>query len=73
MSVGDTNSHSSSKREIISDIAKKFDVLGWLAPSTIIMKDLFQHLWELKLSWDEEIPPELQKQHQQWKTQLPLL
>ena len=70
---GDTNSHCSTKREIISSIEKTFDVLGWMAPAIVIMKVLFQHLWELKLNWDEEIPPELQRKHQQLKSQLPLL
>ena len=70
---GDTNSHCSTKREIISSIAKTFDVLGWMAPAIVIMKVLFQHLWELKLNWDKEIPPELQRKHQQLKSQLPLL
>ena len=33
-----------TKRNVVSDIAKTFDVLGWFAPSTILMKILFQHL-----------------------------
>ena len=44
------------KRNVVSDIAKTFDMLGWLAPSTILIKILFQHLWEIKVEWDEEIP-----------------
>ena len=44
------------KRNVVSDIAKTFDMLGWLAPSMILMKILFQHLWEIKVEWDEEIP-----------------
>ncbi len=73
VSVGIINSHSSTKREGISDIARTFDILGWMAPAIVVMKILFQHLWELKLGWDEEIPSNLQEHHQQWKTQLPLL
>ncbi len=73
VSVGIINSHSSTKREVISDIARTFDILGWMAPAIVVMKILFQRLWELKLGWDEEIPSDLQEHHQQWKAQLPLL
>ena len=59
VSIGSTSEVVPTKRGIISNIARMFDVLGWLAPSTITMKSLFQRLWELKLSWDEEIPPDL--------------
>ena len=62
-----------TKRSVISDIAKTFDVLGWFAPATILMKILFQHLWEIKLEWDEEVPRNIQKMHHEWKQQLPLL
>ncbi len=58
---------------LASDIARTFDVLGWMAPALIPMKVLFQKLWELKLGWDEEVPAELSEQHQLWKNQLPLL
>ena len=48
----------------ISDIARTFDILGWISPAIVSMKILFQRLWELKLGWDDEIPEELQQQHQ---------
>ena len=48
--------YASTKWGVISDVARKFDVLGWLAPTIIQMKVLYQKLWELKLGWDEEIP-----------------
>ena len=34
------------------------------------MKIVFQHCGSFVLSWDKEIPPELQLQHKQWKEQL---
>ena len=73
VSVGSTSEVVPTKRGIISNIARTFDVLGWLAPSTITMTILFQRLWELKLSWDEEIPSDLQAQHRLWKEQLSLV
>ena len=38
-----------TKRSLVSDIAKTFDVLGWFAPAIIKAKMLFQQLWELKV------------------------
>ena len=35
-----------TKRIVVSDVAKIFDVLGWFSPVTIKMKILLQRLWE---------------------------
>ncbi len=70
MSIGDPAQQSTTKRSIVSDIARTFDVLGWLAPATVKMKMLFQRLWELKLDWDQEVPPEVQECHHIWRSQL---
>ena len=37
------------------------------------MKVLYQHLWELKVGWDEENPQDHVDQHREWREQLPLL
>ena len=65
----------STKRGIISDTAKSFDVLGWLAPFIIRMKILFQDLWKLKdkVGWDDPLERHLAERHQEWREQLPLL
>ena len=57
----------------VSDVAKKFDVLGWISPAILCMKILYQKLWVLKVGWDEKIPPDLVTQHSEWREQLPLL
>ena len=72
-SISSTASFTPTKRVIISDIAKTFDVLGWISPAVILMKILYQRLWEVKLGWDEAIPTALQEQHLEWRNQLPLL
>ena len=72
VSIGDSKQFASTKCGVISDIARTFDILGWICPSTILMKVLFQSLWELKLDWDEEIPAELQSKYARWKKQLAL-
>ena len=67
--------YTSTKRGIISDTAKSFDVLGWLAPFIIKMKILFQDLWKLekKIGWDDPLERHLADQHKEWREQLSLL
>ena len=36
-----------TKRTLVSDIAKIFDVLGWFSPAIVSMKILLQRVWEL--------------------------
>ena len=64
---------TSTKRGIISDVARTFDVLGWLSPALLPMKLLFQELWELKIDWDEKVPGNLREKHVKWREELPLL
>ena len=68
-----SDQYKTTKRGLVSDVAKTFDVLGWIAPSILCMKMLYQKLWLLKVGWDEEIPPDLVEQHSTWREQLPLL
>ena len=62
-----------TKRFLISDVAKTFDVLGWFAPCTIKMKILFQQLWELKLDWDDPVPESVRDDWTRWRAELSLL
>ena len=64
---------TSTKWGIISDVSKTFDILGWLAPSILPMKVLFQQLWEHKLGWDDPVPDAYRQKHAKWRTELPLL
>lgn len=45
-----------TKRGLLSEAARLFDPLGWLAPVIIKIKILFQQLWIIKLDWDELLP-----------------
>ncbi|XP_076660394.1 uncharacterized protein LOC143363739 [Halictus rubicundus] len=45
-----------SKRYVLSQVAKLFDPLGWLAPATIRGKIFLQQLWQHRLDWDEQLP-----------------
>ena len=44
----------------MSDIARTCDVLGWFAPSIVVLKILLQQLWEANLDWDEEVSQDIQ-------------
>ena len=52
---------SLTKRALVSDIAKTFDVLGWFSPAIIKAKVLLQQLWENKIDWDQHVPTEIKK------------
>ena len=62
-----------TKRKLVSDIAKVFDVLGWFAPSTIKVKILLQRVWELGIEWDEPVPETILSVWKVWRLQLSLL
>lgn len=52
---------SDTKRDMLSIISQIFDPLGLLAPCIIVMKMLLQKLWLHKLSWDEQLSPDIRK------------
>jgi hypothetical protein len=56
---------SYSKREVLSELSRVFDPLGFLSPCVIFIKNLLQELWKLNLTWDQPIPENLLEK---WKT-----
>ena len=62
-----------TKRVLVSDIAKTYDVLEWFAPTIIKAKILLQQLWELKVDWDDHLPPEVHEVWLQWRSELKCL
>ena len=62
-----------TKRRLVSDIARTFDVLGWFSPAIIKVKILLQRVWELKIGWDELLADEIKEPWLQWRTELVLL
>ncbi|KAJ8937182.1 hypothetical protein NQ318_017031 [Aromia moschata] len=57
--VVDTHPKTCSKRNILSELARIFDPLGFLSPLTFFVKYLIQHLWTLGLGWDDLPPPQV--------------
>ena len=62
-----------TKRGIISDVSKSYDILGWIAPATLLMKLLFQQFWKKGQGWDDTASKEDIQLHLKWRTVLPLL
>ena len=61
-----------TKQIITSDIARTFDVLGWISPVILKAKILLQHMWELKIQWDDPVPKELEQTWLRWRSELSL-
>ena len=60
-----------TKRNLLSTIARIFDILGLLSPVWTMPKVWIQDMWQNKLDWDDEIQdPEMLKQIQDWDSQL---
>lgn len=55
-----------TKRGMLSLIARIFDPLGLLAPIIFYAKHLMQRVWLSKLSWDEQLTPDLANDWQQF-------
>lgn len=62
-----------TKRSLLSDLARIYDPLGFLAPLTFFAKHLMQRLWTLGLQWDDSPPANISDLWSQYKTQLPSL
>ena len=62
-----------SKRGIISDVARTFDVLGWVSPVILPMKVLYKEVWKTGVDWDSNIEEEQEEKHRKWREELPSL
>ena len=67
------DNYISTKRGIVSDIARTFDVLGWLSPVILPMKILYRDLWKAKLDLDDEVAEDHKQRHKQWREELHFL
>lgn len=68
-----SDNHALTKRLILSSLFKIFDPLGLLSPCVIKAKILLQQLWLHKLSWDDPIPDEIQKDWNKFAIAIPNL
>lgn len=49
------SSNSITKRHVVSEVARIYDPLGFLAPMVVKMKVFIQRLWVLQKGWDEKL------------------
>lgn len=52
-----------TKRTVLSTIAKLFDPLGLINPIVVTAKIFMKRLWSFNLNWDDQLPIEL---HNEW-------
>lgn len=64
---------NSTKRSVLSAIARIYDPMGWLTPVVFWAKSLMQYLWTLGLKWDDPIPPDVAQKWNQFTNELPEL
>ncbi|KAI5732210.1 hypothetical protein M8J77_023385 [Diaphorina citri] len=64
---------SITKRDVLSQIARIYDIQGFLSPITVWLKVFMQKLWLLGSSWDGELPPDLDREWKLFVQELPLL
>ena len=51
-----------TKRSILSEASRTFDPIGWLAPIIVRIKIFYQQLWLIPVSWDDELPLDIQNE-----------
>ena len=59
-----------TKRDLLGVYSKVFDPPGFLAPFTLLPKILFQKLCHKKGGWRDELPIDIAKEWEMWKSQL---
>lgn len=60
----------STKRELLSNISRVYDPLGFVTPLTTPVKILVQDTWARELEWDEALPDDIVKQWEQYSAEL---
>ena len=66
----DINDDGMTKRQMLSDIAKTFDPLGWLSPVTMLLKSMMQRAWQRNVDWDQKLPTEIDVSYRTWRKNL---
>jgi len=62
-----------TKLIILSKIASIFDSLGLIVPVVTLYKLFMQKIWQMKLTWDDQLPKNLVNEWQKYMSNLHLL
>ena len=73
LTIAKSFSSNLTKRTLVSNIAKVFDILGWFSPATIKIKILLQRVWEAQVDWDELVPASVSEVWFKWESELSYL
>ncbi|GBP18864.1 hypothetical protein EVAR_20394_1 [Eumeta japonica] len=69
----DWETRECTKRNILSTVARLWDLMGYVAPAILLAKLFIKWLWENKIDWDDTPPPSFIVRWQQFENELPLL
>nr|XP_049703740.1 uncharacterized protein LOC110383544 [Helicoverpa armigera] len=59
-----------TKRQVLSEVAKLYDPLGWIAPVVVNAKILIQKLWKSGLEWDDSLTNDLKVEWLKYREEL---
>ncbi|KAJ0169482.1 hypothetical protein K1T71_015069 [Dendrolimus kikuchii] len=59
-----------TKRQVLSDIARLYDPMGWIAPVVIVAKLFIQKLWKSGLDWDDDLDEDLSTEWIKYRKEL---
>lgn len=62
-----------TRRKVASQVAKIFDPLGFIGPVLTAAKLILRGVGSLKTDWDELVPPNMGRQWQSFRRELPVL
>lgn len=62
-----------TKRSVLSDIARVFDPLGLLSPTTFWKKHVMQRLWTAGIGWDDQVPSDIRTEWNRYQSELQVL
>ena len=51
-------------------LAKVYDPLGLISPTTLVAKQLYREMCEIKIPWDGELPESIKKRWEEWQGEL---
>lgn len=60
-----------TKRELLSEMSRLYDPLGWLSPVSLKIKLLFQEVWSTtECQWDDNLPQQINQEWSRLKTDM---
>lgn len=63
----------STRRGILSIVSQLYDPLGFIAPYTLLGKNILQEINKTNIGWDDQIPEDTAIKWRKWMAQLPAL